>query len=67
MDKWILKIVAALAVLGLYWWTLVVRPVTLDAVPTGPGSLSVEESRRRNPARASAARPSAVDAHAVTS
>lgn len=45
MDKWILKIVAAAAVLALYWWTLVARPVAIENAATGPGSLSVEQSR----------------------
>lgn len=45
MDKWILKIVAAAAVLGLYWWTLVAHPVAIESVATGPGSLTVEQSR----------------------
>ena len=45
MERSVLQIVAAVAVLSLYYYTLFLRPVTLEAVSAEPGSLSVEESR----------------------
>ncbi|HZR81664.1 MAG TPA: tetratricopeptide repeat protein [Candidatus Binatia bacterium] len=39
------QIVASLAVLALYYWSLFLHPVTLEAVAPEPGSLTVEESR----------------------
>lgn len=46
MEKSVLQIVAALAVLALYYWTLFVSPVTIESVAAaGAGSLTLEESR----------------------